>query len=199
MSELPKPNSDHLTDALAQASTARDWRCFHCDEVFTDPHQARLHFGKSEHSTPACQVSPERLRELESMLDAYCQEDTELHRAMWGMQCRHRTELIREEEKGYARGLADGMKEVQRAVEADEAAKSRMNNEPRQGIGDSRREPQWQPMETAPKGERILMLMKHGAIEGQWDGETGSGYYWRPMEWYPSHWMPLPEAPKEQA
>ena len=55
----------------------------------------------------------------------------------------------------------------------------------------------WQPMETAPKGERILMLMKHGAIEGQWDGETGSGYYWRQMEWYPTHWMPLPPAPKE--
>lgn len=50
----------------------------------------------------------------------------------------------------------------------------------------------WQPMETAPKGERILMRMKHGVIEGTWDGETGSGYYWRPMEWYPSHWMPLP-------
>lgn len=39
----------------------------------------------------------------------------------------------------------------------------------------------WQPIETAPKYEPILMLTKHGAIEGQWDGEVGSGYYSRHM------------------
>lgn len=54
---------------------------------------------------------------------------------------------------------------------------------------------EWQPMETAPLHEPILMLMKHGAIQGQWDGEIGFGYYWRDMEWYPTHWMPLPPPP----
>ena len=53
----------------------------------------------------------------------------------------------------------------------------------------------WKTMETAPKYESILMLMKHGIIQGQWDGETGYGYYWRDMEWYPTHWMPLPPPP----
>ena len=56
--------------------------------------------------------------------------------------------------------------------------------------------PQWQPIETAPKYEQILMLTKHGAIEGQWDGEVGSGYYWQIIEWYATHWMPLPHPPK---
>lgn len=54
---------------------------------------------------------------------------------------------------------------------------------------------EWKTMESAPKDEPILMLMKHGAIQGYWDGETGSGYYWHDMEWYPTHWMPLPAPP----
>lgn len=54
----------------------------------------------------------------------------------------------------------------------------------------------WKPIETAPLHEPILMLMKYGAIQGRWDGEVGSGYYWQDMEWYPTHWMPLPEPPK---
>lgn len=53
----------------------------------------------------------------------------------------------------------------------------------------------WKTMDSAPKDEPILMLMKHGAIQGYWDGEIGSGYYWHDMEWYPTHWMPLPAAP----
>lgn len=53
----------------------------------------------------------------------------------------------------------------------------------------------WQSMETAPLHEPILMLCKHGAIEGVWDGESGSGYYWREIEWYAQGWMPLPAEP----
>lgn len=54
----------------------------------------------------------------------------------------------------------------------------------------------WQTMDTAPLHEPILMLMKHGAIQGRWDGDVGSGYYWSDMEWFPTHWMPLPEEPE---
>lgn len=57
----------------------------------------------------------------------------------------------------------------------------------------------WQPIETAPKYEPILTLMKHGVIEGEWDGEVVSGYYSRYMEWYATHWMPLPEPPPQGA
>lgn len=55
---------------------------------------------------------------------------------------------------------------------------------------------EWRPIESAPKdGPRILMLCKHGAIEGCYDGEVGYGYYWRDMRWWATHWMPLPKRP----
>ena len=50
----------------------------------------------------------------------------------------------------------------------------------------------WRSMDSAPIGDTILTNMKHGCIEGVWDGETCSAYYWRDMEWYPRAWMPVP-------
>lgn len=54
----------------------------------------------------------------------------------------------------------------------------------------------WQPIETAPKYEEILTLMKHGVLQGEWDGDVVRGYYSREMEWYATHWMPLPKPPR---
>lgn len=88
------------------------WRCFHCDEVFNDSEQAALHFGTSQWHEPVCQVSPEKLRELEVQLALYREEDTDLHREIYRMQADHNTALRREEEKGYARGLADAVRGV---------------------------------------------------------------------------------------
>jgi hypothetical protein len=93
--------------AMTDTTNALPWRCFHCDETFTDAEQATLHFGRTQMSEPACQVSPERLRELEAQLDRYRHEDTDLHREIYGLHAKHHTALQREEEKGYARGLAD--------------------------------------------------------------------------------------------
>jgi hypothetical protein len=87
------------------------WRCFHCDEVFTDVEKAREHFGTSLAQSPACTIDAAHVRELEAELARHRSEDTDLHRQIYGMQAAHRTDLMREEEKGYARGLADGMKE----------------------------------------------------------------------------------------
>lgn len=56
---------------------------------------------------------------------------------------------------------------------------------------------EWQPIETAPKYEEILTLMKHGVLQGEWDGDVVRGYYSREMEWYATHWMPLPKPPTE--
>jgi hypothetical protein len=45
------------------------WRCFHCDEVFTDKAEALEHFGSDEWKTPACRLPSTdvaRLRELEA-------------------------------------------------------------------------------------------------------------------------------------
>lgn len=61
----------------------------------------------------------------------------------------------------------------------------------------------WQPIETAPLAERVLVILRHGEIT--------FGYQVRvsvepPKNWWtrdedgsrckPTHWMPLPEAPK---
>lgn len=66
----------------------------------------------------------------------------------------------------------------------------------------------WQPIETAPKGPRILatdgdivsvtryepMGLHNWICEAE---TTDDGYGWSGHDrWTPSHWMPLPEPPK---
>jgi hypothetical protein len=49
-----------------------EWRCFHCDEVFTDKAEAREHFGDYIDDSPLCLIKGEdgglakRVRELEA-------------------------------------------------------------------------------------------------------------------------------------
>lgn len=74
---------------------------------FTDPTQAALHFGTSERQRPSCQVSPDRLRELEALLDKYCDEDTNLHRELRKAVFDSSTAARRAEEQGYAKALSD--------------------------------------------------------------------------------------------
>ena len=95
-----------LTDGLAVATP---WRCFHCDETFADAAEAALHFGPRIYSDPACRVDAEHLRELERQLDGYREEDTDLHRQIAAMECRHQQAVMRAEETGYARGLRDAI------------------------------------------------------------------------------------------
>ncbi|MEJ8837623.1 hypothetical protein [Ramlibacter sp. AN1133] len=87
---------------------AEGWRCFHCDSSFTERELAALNFGPSEHCVPSCQVSAEQLRALEATLRRYQEGDTELLREAERMRSDHRLALRRQEEQGYARGLADG-------------------------------------------------------------------------------------------
>lgn len=95
------------TEDVQTARVPDGWRCFHCDAAFIDAKQAALHFGTKLRHDPVCQVSAERLRELELQLERYQEEDTDLHRQIYRMQAQHATALRREEEKGYARGLRD--------------------------------------------------------------------------------------------
>jgi hypothetical protein len=92
------------------------WRCFHCGEVFTKAQErwAREHFGADQDALPVCQMRlPGEhnlltyLRKAEKELCAHRSEDTDLIRAFHSMQADHSEALRREEEKGYARGLAD--------------------------------------------------------------------------------------------
>ena len=86
---------------------SKSWRCFHCDEVFTDRKDAVEHFGSSCTDVPACQVDAKRLRELEKQLRLYRNEDTDLHRAIEHLRSEHSIALVRAEESGYAKGLRD--------------------------------------------------------------------------------------------
>lgn len=83
------------------------WRCFHCDEVFTDHEAAVLHFGRSEHHEAGCTIDLAAFREMERLVSRYRDEDTDLHREIHRLRSEHSIALRREEEKGYARGLAD--------------------------------------------------------------------------------------------
>jgi len=92
----------------------KEWRCFHCDEVFTTEVDARNHFGSDQSSEPACQIKVagefallQALRNAEDQLARYRNDDSDVLRAMWSAQADHATALRREEEKGYERGLRD--------------------------------------------------------------------------------------------
>ncbi|WFS02196.1 hypothetical protein [Rhizobium tumorigenes] len=95
------------------------WRCFHCDDVFDDERSAKMHFGYTEDSAPACKIKAGAesslviaLRHAESELtDAWASihnESTEAAKAYHAQQCRHQDQLRATEELGYERGLADG-------------------------------------------------------------------------------------------
>jgi len=85
----------------------KTWRCFHCDEVFSDAVAAGEHFGRSQRQEPACQIDIAKYRAMEERHRRACEEDTDTDRAMYRLQGEHRLALQREEEKGYARGLRD--------------------------------------------------------------------------------------------
>jgi hypothetical protein len=109
----PTPTSDSASDALRA-----EWRCFHCDDVFTDERRARLHFGANEDSAPACQIKAgaegrilRALRDAEAEADraiqAVADECTDAAKAYHAAVARHSQALIAAEELGYERGLAD--------------------------------------------------------------------------------------------
>ena len=89
------------------AQVVDGWRCFHCDEQFTDPQEAELHFGINETREPACHIGITAIRQMQHDLDRYRDGDGDKDREMIGMGNRHAQALRREEEIGYARGVRD--------------------------------------------------------------------------------------------
>lgn len=88
------------------------WTCFHCGEhfapTFAGQRAAAVHFGPTPNRVAACiYYDAVELRKLESQLEAYRNEDTELHREIEKLKSDHAIALRREEEKGYAKGLHD--------------------------------------------------------------------------------------------
>lgn len=96
------------------------WRCFHCGDTFTlaQERHARDHFGAEESALPVCQMRlPGEhhllniLRKQEAELRAFYAEDTELWRALYAQAADHAQALRLEEERGYAKGVADARRE----------------------------------------------------------------------------------------
>ena len=96
------------------------WTCFHCDETFTTRREAKHHFGADEAETPICKVKGagewalldalrKAIDERNKAWEAMGHEDTDCMRALYAARVDHATALVREEERGYAKGLADGL------------------------------------------------------------------------------------------
>jgi hypothetical protein len=141
-----------IKDQQAQPVVQQSWRCFHCDEVFTDSEQAALHFGVNQAQKTACQFDVKELRETEALMRRYQEEDTDLHRELYALRSKHQTDLRREEEKGYARGLKDG-----KAYYAPVDQQAHYDHNEGNGLaGRVQQSEQAQPVEPTINGEKII-------------------------------------------
>lgn len=99
------------------------WACFHCGETFMFEHHARVHFGGTPDADPGCVLRMQpgeapllrkiraleyRIGERDAELARFREEDGPKDRELAALRCDHAIALRDEEEKGYARGLADG-------------------------------------------------------------------------------------------
>lgn len=53
-----------MTSSQPDAPRPDEWRCFHCDEVFTDRLSASAHFGESRQLPPQCVRDADLMAEL---------------------------------------------------------------------------------------------------------------------------------------
>lgn len=98
----------------------KEWRCFHCDEVFTDRPAAFLHFGYDEGKLPACLVKGD-IGLLQAWRDAEAQADEHLHvlhhentetlRAYHALQHRSSKVTSTLEQNGYDKGVKEARDE----------------------------------------------------------------------------------------
>jgi len=176
-----------LSALTAEAGKGDEWRCFHCDEAFTDSDSAAVHFGTHEHQRPACLVDAAEYRRMEAKEARYAEEDADCHRAMHRQQTEHNQALQRAEEAGYAKGLRDSGKcpcALSTATPAGE----------------------WREIESAPKDQQIVMAYfgEDKNLDGfacighffQWESMPGplpTGWPWRTL---PTHWAPLAASPR---
>ncbi len=100
---------DHMRVVETMTAT-REWRCFHCDESFSDRDAAADHFGHYETDRPACKLDGglvKMLREQEAELRRYRQDDSDMARLYYALGGEHHLAKQRAEEAGYAKGLKD--------------------------------------------------------------------------------------------
>lgn len=92
---------------MTDAPNPGPWRCFHCDEIFTEYETALEHFGPHPFREPACKIDIVKFREMEANHETHNAEDSAMHREIYALTAKHNSELRRQEEIGYARGLRD--------------------------------------------------------------------------------------------
>lgn len=122
--------SESMTNAQLHGCAFAGWQCFHCGEIFTTVGGARDHFGADPTKEPSCLIKIKygnerglemELRKVEGERDKLQfqidNESTEAALYVQQLKGEHQLALQREEEKGYARGLRDGMSLNSRAVE----------------------------------------------------------------------------------
>jgi hypothetical protein len=103
--------------STGELMSRRQWRCFHCDELFTDRALAALHFGDHLQGDPACKLNAmeggllKLLRDQEDELQRFRSEDSASARQFYALGAEHAQALRRAEEAGYAKGVADALKE----------------------------------------------------------------------------------------
>jgi hypothetical protein len=108
-----------------QGRRLAEWTCFHCGETFTDEKCAGEHFGGDLLSLAACQIKAEEgglvalIRKQEAELDRHRSEDTASYREFYSLGADHTRALMRAEEAGYEKGLADGRSEAATAPQGD--------------------------------------------------------------------------------
>ncbi|MBB4797965.1 hypothetical protein HNP32_001689 [Brevundimonas bullata] len=116
MTSVPHSGAKSVTPGGSVAGGA-GWRCFHCDETFTDRRCAAAHFGADEDAAPACQIKGSEVGLVEALRraekdagDAWFaihNESTEAAQAYYAQNSRHREQMVAVEQAGYDRGLAD--------------------------------------------------------------------------------------------
>lgn len=102
------------------------WTCFHCGEQFAGnlagQRAAQQHFGATVDAIPGCRLRmrkgehsllrrirwlERRALELQVVIDRYRAEDSDKDREFYALQATHAQALIREEKKGYEKGMRD--------------------------------------------------------------------------------------------
>ena len=91
-----------------------NWRCFHCNEVFSKREDARRHFGEAPESDLACRVAQNALgaltalRRLEERVALLIRGDTRAAEEVRSTLLMHAETIKLAYEAGRGRGFAEG-------------------------------------------------------------------------------------------
>lgn len=191
---------DELAALLLTAGPQETWRCFHCEEVFTDKAEAREHFGSDEWKTPACRLSADSVKKLRELENANTELRRENDRVDNDARLWHESEADRVRRIGHCQWWQH--------VDSLEGEKLVLQEQVQQltALGPQETPAGWQPIETAPNDGTPILACKPSwthpyvfcylngprLLEG-WHDFNISASGRRPHEL--THWMPLPAPP----